>query len=162
MFCLLLGIGRSIMQKKKLRVKFEFVSNIDSPYSIGYDNYTEAIKNHEIIRGFIESPRFHRRWNELGFTEDDLLDLQLILLDNPKIGPVMKETGGLRKMRFAFEGRGKSGSVRILYVDFEEHERILLMNVFSKNEKTNLTKGERGQIKKAMKQLETELFGGAK
>lgn len=150
------------MQKRKKTVNFEFVSNIDTPYSVGYDDCTETIKNHEIIRGFIESPRFHRRWIELGFTEDDLLDLQLILLDNPKLGPVMKETGGLRKMRFAFEGRGKSSSVRILYVDFEEHERILLLNVFSKNEKTNLTKGERGQIKKAMKQLETELFGGAK
>lgn len=124
--------------------------------------YMDAINNYDIIRGFIESPRFHKRWFELGFTEDDLLELQLVLLDNPKIGPVMKETGGLRKMRYAFEGRGKSGSVRVLYVDFEEHERILLLNLFAKNEKENLSKGERNQIKKAMKQLETELFGGKK
>lgn len=120
------------------------------------------MKNYDIIRGFIESPRFHKRWFELGFTEDDLLELQLMLLDNPKIGPVMQETGGLRKMRYAFEGRGKSGSVRILYVDFEEHERILLLNLFAKDEKENLTRAERNQIKKAMKQLEAELFGGTK
>ena len=120
------------------------------------------MKNYDIIRGFIESPRFHKRWFELGFTEDDLLELQLMLLDNPKIGPVMQETGGLRKMRYAFEGRGKSGSVRILYVDFEEHERILLLNLFAKDEKENLTRAERNQIKKAMKQLEEELFGGTK
>ena len=118
------------------------------------------MKDYDIVRGFIESPRFHRRWFELGFTEDDLLKLELTLLDDPKIGPVMQETGGLRKMRYAFEGRGKSGSVRVLYVDFEEHERILLLNVFSKDEKENLTKSERNQIRKAMKQLEIDLFGG--
>ena len=70
----------------------------------------DTMKDYEIVRGFIEAPRFHRRWFELGFTEDDLLELQLLLLDNPKIGPVMKDTGGLRKMRFAFSHRGKSGS----------------------------------------------------
>ena len=120
------------------------------------------MKDYDIVRGFIESPRFHRRWFELGFSEEDLLELQLVLLDNPKTGPVMQETGGLRKMRYAFEGRGKSGSVRVLYVDFEEHERILLLNVFAKDEKENLSKGERNQIRKAMKQLEEDLFGGDK
>ncbi len=118
------------------------------------------MKKYELVRGFIESPRFHKRWFELGFSEEDLLELQLVLLDNPKIGPVMQETGGLRKVRYAFEGRGKSGSVRVLYVDFENHERILLLNLFTKDEKENLTKAERNQIKKAMKQLELELFGG--
>lgn len=120
------------------------------------------MKDYDIVRGFIESPRFHKRWFELGFTEDDLLELQLVLLDNPKIGPVMQETGGLRKMRYAFDGRGKSGSVRILYVDFEEHERILLLNLFAKDEKENLTREERNRIKKAMKQLEIDLFGEKK
>ena len=118
------------------------------------------MKKYELVRGFIESPRFHKRWFELGFSEEDLLELQLVLLDNPKIGPVMQETGGLRKVRYAFEGRGKSGSVRVLYVVFENHERILLLNLFTKDEKENLTKAERNQIKKAMKQLELELFGG--
>ena len=49
-----------------------------------------------------------------------------------------------------------------MYVDFEEHERIILLNVFAKDEKENLSKGERNQIRKAMKQLETDLFGGDK
>ena len=42
------------------------------------------MQDYEIVRGFIESPRFHKRWFDLGFTEDDLLELQLYLLDNPK------------------------------------------------------------------------------
>ena len=52
--------------------------------------------------------------------------------------------------------------MRILYVDFEEHERILLLNLFAKDEKENLTREERNRIKKAMKQLEKDLFGEKK
>ena len=29
----------------------------------------------------------------------------------------MQGTGGIRKIRFAYEGRGKSGSIRVIYVD---------------------------------------------
>lgn len=115
--------------------------------------------DYEIIRGFIESPRFYKRWIALGFSEEDLLELQLVLISDPKIGPVMRGTGRLRKMRYAFEDRGKSGSVRVLYVDFEEHERIFLLNVFAKDEKENLTRDERNKVKKALSKLETELFG---
>lgn len=117
------------------------------------------MKEYELVRGFIESPRFHKRWFDLGFSKDQLLQLQLELLANPKVGPVMQGTGGLRKMRFAFEHRGKSGSVRVVYVDFEKHERIFLLNVFAKDEKENLSKEERNKIKSAMGALEKELFG---
>ena len=120
------------------------------------------MQDYEIVRGFIESPRFHKRWFEFGFTEENLLQLQLVLLENPKTGSVMQGTGGLRKIRYAFEDRGKSGSVRVLYVDFEAHGRILLLNLFAKDEKENLSKEERNKIKKAMKELENELFGEKK
>lgn len=104
------------------------------------------MKDYKLIQGFIESLRFHKRWFGLRFTEDNYIEPQMVLLENPKIGSVMQGIGGLRKMRYAFEGRGKSGSVRVLYVDFEIHERILLLNVFVKDEKENLTKEERNQI----------------
>ena len=47
----------------------------------------------------------------------------------------MQGTGGLRKMRFAFEGAGKSGSVRECYVDFVIHETVYLITVYPKNKK---------------------------
>ena len=48
------------------------------------------------------------------------------MLEDPKVGAVMRGTGGVRKMRFAFKHRGKSGSVRVIYVDFEVYEKIYL------------------------------------
>ncbi len=47
----------------------------------------------------------------------------------------MRETGGVRKMRFAFEDRGKSGSVRVIYIDFEVYEKIFLLTAYPKSEK---------------------------
>ena len=55
----------------------------------------------------------------MGLGEDDLKRLEDELLANPEIGRMIEGTGGVRKMRFAFEHRGKSGSARVIYVDFE-------------------------------------------
>ena len=86
--------------------------------------------------------------------DDDLRRLQKELLQNPKTGDVIRGTGRLRKMRFAFEHRGKSGSTRVCYVDFEIKEVIYLLAVFAKNEQENLTKEERNILKKKIDILE--------
>ena len=86
--------------------------------------------------------------------DDDLRRLQKELLQNPKTGDVIRGTGRLRKMRFAFEHRGKSGSTRVCYVDFEIKEVIYFLAVFAKNEQENLTKEERNILKKKIDILE--------
>ena len=108
-------------------------------------------------RSFIELPIFKSRWEALGLNEKDLLRLQVELLADPKAGDVMQGTGGVRKMRFAFEHRGKSGGVRVIYVDFEVYEKIYLLTAYTKNEKENLTKKERNEIKQLIEVLEQQL-----
>ena len=78
-------------------------------------------------------------------------------MQNPQIGAVIRGTGKMRTMRFAFEGRGKSGSTRVCYVDFEIKETIYLLAVFAKNELENLTKEERNHLKKQIDILESNL-----
>ena len=102
---------------------------------------------------FIEVPLFTRRWSEIGLTVDDLLSLQVMLLDNPHAGPVMEKTGGIRKVRFPFENRGKSGSVRVCYTDFEEYEVIYLITAFEKKDQENLTDAEKNTLRKFVKAL---------
>ena len=68
----------------------------------------------------------------------------------------MQGTGGLRKVRFAFPNSGKSGSVRVCYIDIEGVLEIHLIDVFSKNEKDNLSKAERNQIKQIVEQIRQE------
>ena len=108
-------------------------------------------------RSFIELPIFKSRWEAFGLNEEDLLRLQIELLADPKAGDVMQGTGGVRKMRFAFEHRGKSGGVRVIYVDFEVYEKIYLLTAYTKNEKDDLTKKERSEIKQLIEVLEQQL-----
>ena len=108
-------------------------------------------------RIFIETPSFTKRWYALGFNEDDLAELQQYLIKNPDAGDTMVGTGGLRKIRYAFEGRGKSGSARVCYVDFEIHGRIVLIMVFAKNEMENLSKAERNNLKMLIARLEKSM-----
>lgn len=115
-----------------------------------------------MTRTFVELPIFRSRWKDMGLSDDDLKRLQEELLADPKVGAVMRGTGGVRKMRFAFEQKGKSGSVRVIYVDFEVYEKIFLITAYPKNEKDNLTDSERNEIKQMIHALEEQLKENSK
>ena len=110
-----------------------------------------------MTRTFIQTSEFEKNWKRLGFEDYDLQKLELELLRNPKAGKVIRGTGRLRKMRFAFEYEGKSGSARVCYVDFTEQETIYLITVYGKSEKDNLTQTECRDIKLLIDVLEQSL-----
>jgi hypothetical protein len=68
------------------------------------------------------------------------------LAAHPKAGDLMEGTGGVRKMRWARGGRGKSGGVRIVYYVHSEAMPLYLLTVFAKNERANLSKAERNDL----------------
>ena len=109
-------------------------------------------------RTFIEVPTFVKKWQELGLTDDDLRKLQNELLENPKSGSAIQGTGGLRKIRITMDnkGKGKRGGARVLYVDIELKERIYFINVYSKDEKDDLTEEEKKAFKAIIKFLKEE------
>ena len=110
-----------------------------------------------MTREFVMLPEFDRKWKEIGLTDKELRALQEELTINPQKGDVMQGTGGLRKIRVAFEGRGKSGSARVCYVDFAVYERIYLITAYAKDEKDNLSKSERNEVKKLIHILESSI-----
>ena len=118
-------------------------------------------KGYHMTRAFVELPLFSYKWKGLGLTDDDLRRLQEELLADPKVGAVMRKTGGIRKMRFAFEQRGKSGSVRVIYVDFEIYEKIYLLTAYAKNEKENLSDEECKELRQLIEVLENQLSENA-
>jgi len=107
-------------------------------------------------RTFIEVPTFTRKWKELGLTDDNLRELQKILLDNPKAGDVIQGTGGLRKIRIPLDNTGKRGGGRVIYADIEFKETIYFINVYTKNEKDDLTEEEKRAFKAVVKILKEE------
>lgn len=108
-------------------------------------------------RKFVIMPVFEKQWKSMGLNDNDLQHLQIQLLENPQAGKVIKGTGKLRKLRFALPDRGKSGSSRVLYVDFVFAETIYLIFAYPKNEKDNLTDEECNNIKKLIDIIEKSL-----
>lgn len=96
---------------------------------------------------FIEFPVFAKRLIALAKdrADDVLLEIQNNLLENPKRGPVIKGTSGVRKSRVAepARGKGKSGGFRYMYYYIERDGQIFLLMVFNKNEQDNLTEKQK-------------------
>lgn len=110
-----------------------------------------------MTRTFIQTREFIKNWEDLGLNDNDLRRLELLIMSDPQIGAVMRGTGKLRKLRFALDNRGKSGSARVCYVDFLSLETVYLITAYPKNVKENLTNAERNNIKKMIDQLEQNL-----
>lgn len=104
-------------------------------------------------RTFIRLPPFEKAWKALGLGEDEYVALEEMLLLNPKAGAVIVGSGGVRKIRFALPGKGKSGSVRVIYVDIIVDETIYMIYAYPKSAKENLSKAEIAEFKKLVDYL---------
>jgi hypothetical protein len=71
----------------------------------------------------------------------------------------MSGTGGLRKLRFAPASwrKGKSGATRVGYVYFVTRETIVLVVMYSKDKKDNLSPSERQQVKAIVERIKHSL-----
>ena len=72
---------------------------------------------------------------------------------DPECGVLIRGTGGIRKVRFAFGGRGKSGGARVIYFLAGEQLPIFLPTVFAKNEKSDLTPKERAKLADSVRDM---------
>ena len=100
-----------------------------------------------MTREFIITREFDSVWKSLGLNDDELNELEIFLCKNPDAGDTMKGTGGVRKLRWALDGRGKSGGARVIYLDIVFASHIYLITAFPKNVKPNLSKEECNQMK---------------
>ncbi|KHD08811.1 hypothetical protein PN36_25000 [Candidatus Thiomargarita nelsonii] len=93
---------------------------------------------------------FDKRIKKL-LTEEEHTQMRQALADNPGFGVVMKNTGGVRKLRWAVGKKGKSGGARIIYYWHNaetENDEIYLLFAFLKKEQDNLTGKQKVELKK--------------
>ena len=90
---------------------------------------------------------------EKELSKDERDELLYYLSSYPKAGTLMQGTGGVRKLRWASKGKGKSGGSRIIYFFYNETIPLLLLTIFGKNEKVNLSKAEQNELIKLVKEL---------
>ena len=94
---------------------------------------------------FIETPYF-TRFCEAHCSDDALRRLQQTLIERPETGDLIRGTKGLRKMRWALAGRGKSGGARVIYYWRTVAGRIYLLHAYAKSEQSDLTDAQRKML----------------
>ena len=86
-------------------------------------------------------------------SNDERTEAINMIAANPECGDIVPGGGGIRKVRFAIGGRGKSGGVRIIYYFHNGRVPVFLLAVFAKKEQANLTKAETNMLGNAAKML---------
>ena len=84
-------------------------------------------------------------------------DQRAVLVDelsaNPLAGDLIANTGGVRKLRIALPGRGKSGGARVIYFYHNQGMPVFLLTAYPKNVKDNLSAEDCNNLRKLTKQL---------
>lgn len=81
------------------------------------------------------------------------MGLQSFLLQYPEAGKIVPGTGGVRKVRWAISGRGKSGGVRVIYYLKRQDDEIWLLTIYSKSEVENIPSHVLRQIAKEIENV---------
>lgn len=105
----------------------------------------------------VDTPQYAARVRKL-MDDDAEADMVDFLARNPLAGAVIPGTGGVRKLRWRLEGRGKRGGARVIYYYHNDDIPLFLLTVYAKNEKENLSVTERNAYRRIIPQL-VESYG---
>jgi hypothetical protein len=100
----------------------------------------------------IETPQFLSAARRL---MDDVMRAELVdhLARHPNVGDLVQGTGGVRKLRWRLEGRGKRGGARVIYFYYDLKMPLFLLTAYAKNERADLSQAERNDFKRLTKAL---------
>lgn len=98
---------------------------------------------------FIEIPIF-TKYLENYLDDDNYRELQSFLMEQPTAGDVIPGTGGLRKLRWSIDGRGKRSGIRVIYYWYTAKDQIYFLTLYAKNEMTDLSNDEKNMLKKML------------
>jgi hypothetical protein len=102
------------------------------------------------VQTVVETPAFLGDARSLGLSDGQRLAIVTWIAANPEAGDVIAGTGGARKVRFAGKGRGKSAGYRVITFFSGTDVPVFLLNIFAKNEKTDLAPKERRVLKSVL------------
>jgi hypothetical protein len=100
----------------------------------------------------VETPQFLAATRKM-FDEEERAELVNYLADNPTAGDLIEGTGGVRKLRWAMEGRGKRGGARVIYFFHNVSMPLFLITAYAKNVRADLSQAERNDFRQMTKAL---------
>jgi hypothetical protein len=83
-------------------------------------------------------------------SDDEYAVLQEALMRQPEIGDIVPGSGGVRKMRWRIEGRGKRGGLRVIYYLRTLRGEIWMLALYSKSVRENISADTLRQIKETI------------
>lgn len=101
---------------------------------------------------FIETPTFTRLITGL-INDEEYSKLQEKLARWPEAGDLIRDGGGIRKLRWKRTGSGKSGGIRVIYYWITEDDQVVMLVAYPKSVKDNLTDKETAILRKLVKEL---------
>jgi hypothetical protein len=102
------------------------------------------------MHGVIETQTYLKDAADAGMSEEQRLEIVEVIAKAPTQGDLMKGTGGVRKVRFAGRGKGKSGGYRVITYFAARDVPVLLLALINKGERINLSKAEQNELKKEL------------
>jgi hypothetical protein len=78
------------------------------------------------------------------------------LLEDPERGVLIGGTGGVRKLRVALPGRGRSGGARVIYLYLAPRGRVYLLLAYAKHEAADLSPRGKALMRRLVRRLEEE------
>jgi len=95
----------------------------------------------------VETPEFLSAARKLMSDEERAL-LVDYLAYNPTAGALIPGTGGVRKLRWGLEGRGKRGGARVIYFHHDAGMPLFALTAYAKNEKADLNQDDRNDFRR--------------
>jgi len=95
----------------------------------------------------VETPEFLAATRRIMDEEERVL-LVDYLARNPLAGDLIPGTGGVRKVRWALEGRGKRGGARVVYYYHSEAMPIFALTAYAKNERADISQADRNDFRR--------------
>lgn len=108
---------------------------------------------------FIEFPEFSRVRDHYFRSDEAYAAAQERLAGNPEDGDAMPGCGGVRKARLpdSRRNKGKRGGLRLIYLQVPEIRVMVLLDVYDKDEKDDLTAAEKKSICRLAAEIKREL-----
>jgi mRNA-degrading endonuclease RelE of RelBE toxin-antitoxin system len=100
----------------------------------------------------IEFAAYRRRAAEL-LSDDEQAAIVNLVAYEPECGDLIPGGGGLRKVRIGRSGSGKRGGARVIYYFYDAQNPILLLALYAKNEKGDLSAGEKKELAGLVKEI---------
>ena len=85
-------------------------------------------------------------------SDDSYRQLQEELIKNPELGKIIKGSGGIRKVRWTMQDKGKRGGMRVMYYWITAEDQIYMLYAYPKAKQENLTSDQLAVLKSVVEE----------